>query len=150
MNAFWRLRLFISLIVLVAPLASAQVYKWVDENGRTHYGDKPLSKEAETLHFQEPPQLDEDHKSRTGKQRRLLEVYDEERAENKQRKAEIATKKLKRNSECQKARKNQQDIAKATFLYKKSDDPNNPIIYSEEERRKASQRVADKVKKWCD
>ncbi len=150
MNAFARLRSFIFIIVFAAPLASAQVYKWVDANGRTHYGDKPLTEDAETLRLQKQPQLDEDHQTRTSKQRRLLEVFNEERAENSQRKAEIAEEKLRREAECQKARKNQQDIAKATFLYKKSDDPDNPIVYSEEERREASQRVAEKVEKWCD
>lgn len=29
------------LLALTAPAASAQVYKWVDENGRVHYGEKP-------------------------------------------------------------------------------------------------------------
>ena len=29
------------LMALAVPVASAQVYKWVDENGRVHYGEKP-------------------------------------------------------------------------------------------------------------
>ena len=29
------------LMALAAPAASAQVYKWVDENGRVHYGENP-------------------------------------------------------------------------------------------------------------
>ena len=29
------------LLVLAVSVASAQVYKWVDENGRVHYGEKP-------------------------------------------------------------------------------------------------------------
>lgn len=29
------------LLALAATAASAQVYKWVDENGRVHYGEKP-------------------------------------------------------------------------------------------------------------
>lgn len=29
------------LLALAAPAASAQVYKWVDEAGRVHYGEKP-------------------------------------------------------------------------------------------------------------
>ncbi len=149
-NGLRCLRLFIFSVVIVLPPASAQVYKWVDKNGKTHYGDKAPGKDTETLNLQKQPQLDEDHESRTVKQRRLLEIYSEERAENAQRKAEIANEKLKRKTECQKARKDQLDIAKATFLYKKSDDPNNPIIYSEAERAEASQRVADKIKKWCD
>ena len=29
------------LLALAVPVASAQVYKWVDEKGRIHYGEKP-------------------------------------------------------------------------------------------------------------
>lgn len=29
------------LLALALPAASAQVYKWVDEKGRVHYGEKP-------------------------------------------------------------------------------------------------------------
>lgn len=29
------------LLALAVPVASAQVYKWVDEKGRVHYGEKP-------------------------------------------------------------------------------------------------------------
>ncbi len=31
-----------------APLAFGQAYKWVDENGKTHYGDKPPAQRATT------------------------------------------------------------------------------------------------------
>ena len=29
------------VLALALPVASAQVYKWVDEKGRVHYGEKP-------------------------------------------------------------------------------------------------------------
>ncbi|MES9872823.1 MAG: DUF4124 domain-containing protein [Candidatus Sedimenticola sp. 6PFRAG7] len=34
------LRLFF-LLMLIAGSAAAGIYKWVDENGKTHFGDKP-------------------------------------------------------------------------------------------------------------
>ena len=36
-----RHRLLAALFACVPLLAAAQVYKWVDENGKTQYGDKP-------------------------------------------------------------------------------------------------------------
>lgn len=36
--------LFVSLLILLPTFANADLYKWVDENGRIHYGDKPSSK----------------------------------------------------------------------------------------------------------
>ena len=36
------MNLFLALLLALAgPAASAQVYKWVDEKGRVHYGEKP-------------------------------------------------------------------------------------------------------------
>jgi Domain of unknown function (DUF4124) len=35
-------RLFLSLLLLCACSASAQVYKWVDEDGVVHYSDQPV------------------------------------------------------------------------------------------------------------
>ena len=44
--------LLISLIILSnATLLPAQVCKWVDDKGETHYGDKPQSNAAETVHI---------------------------------------------------------------------------------------------------
>ena len=44
--------LLISLIILSnATLLPAQVYKWVDDKGETHYGAKPKSNAAETVHI---------------------------------------------------------------------------------------------------
>ena len=34
------------LFFLVATLANAKIYKWVDENGSTHFSDKPYSSKA--------------------------------------------------------------------------------------------------------
>lgn len=34
-------RLLFLALVLASPLAGAQPYKWVDAQGRTHYGDRP-------------------------------------------------------------------------------------------------------------
>lgn len=37
-------------VLLIAPICQAQIYKWVDENGTTHFSDsKPESGNAETL-----------------------------------------------------------------------------------------------------
>jgi hypothetical protein len=35
-------------MVTLAPFAAGQAYKWVDENGKTHYGDKPPAQAPKT------------------------------------------------------------------------------------------------------
>ncbi len=144
------MRLFVLfLTVIYATFLSAQVYKWVDENGKTHYSDKPQGENAKAIRLEKTPALDSDHDSRVEKQRRLLEVMAEERQETKQLAAQRAAEKLKREANCAKARKNLQDIMKASFLYKKSNDPLNPIVYSNEERNDITMQAKKAVQDWC-
>ena len=146
----YRMRLFVLFItVIYATFLSAQVYKWVDENGKTHYSDKPHDENAEAIHIEKTPTLDTDHDSRVEKQRRLLEVMAEERQETKQLKAQAAAEKLKREVNCAKARKNLQDIMNAGFLYKKTNDPLNLIVYSDEERKDITTKAKKAVQDWC-
>lgn len=45
-----RATIFGIFLALMAPLCQAEIYKWVDENGTTHFSDsKPESGPAETL-----------------------------------------------------------------------------------------------------
>lgn len=44
--------IFLSLLILLSVNSAAEIYKWVDENGRTHYGDsnnKPANKTVEKI-----------------------------------------------------------------------------------------------------
>ena len=149
-NSLRCLRLLVFLLATCQATHSAQVYKWVDKDGNTHYGDKPLGDNTEAVSIRKAPGVDDNHEQRTSKQRRLLEVLQEERQEKAQKKLELAEEKRQRQAECDKARKRRLEIARATFLYKKSDDPNNPIVYSDEERLAATAKVEASIKKWCD
>ncbi|MDU9406608.1 DUF4124 domain-containing protein [Pseudomonas sp. zfem001] len=43
-------RFLLALIAILPLICSAEVYKWTDENGRVHFGDKPKDKDqAEQL-----------------------------------------------------------------------------------------------------
>lgn len=50
---------FLSLFLVFSPFAAAQVYKWVDENGVTHFSDeKPSSGQAEELKLEPVNSID--------------------------------------------------------------------------------------------
>lgn len=52
------------ILLLAAPAASAEVYQWVDQQGRVHYGDRPApgvpATPREELSVPEPAQADRD------------------------------------------------------------------------------------------
>ncbi|MGB1799999.1 MAG: DUF4124 domain-containing protein, partial [Gammaproteobacteria bacterium] len=61
--------------------AHAEVYKWIDENGKTVYGDKPVSENANVVEIKKKPAPDETYQKRIEKQQKLLDVMQDERAE---------------------------------------------------------------------
>ena len=142
--------LFISISFLgLSNDAYTQVYKWVDENGRTHYGDKPQSDEAASIDVTETVRPDSNAAARAEKQRRLLGIYDDEREEKKQLQAKEDLAQKNRLEGCKKAKKDLEDVRNATFIYKKTQDPDNPTVYSFEERRKITEKAMKNVKKLC-
>ena len=48
-------RLLILLRVFIAVPASSGVYKWTDENGQVHYGERPANADAEKIDIIQPP-----------------------------------------------------------------------------------------------
>lgn len=41
------------LLLFFSGIASAEVYKWTDENGRVHFGDRPSSENAQTVQIKD-------------------------------------------------------------------------------------------------
>lgn len=72
---------FLNLLVAIFYHAgvSAEAYKWKDENGQTHYGEKPESAGAAEVHIQGNPPVDADVRQRNEEREKMLKVYDEER-----------------------------------------------------------------------
>jgi len=139
------------LVALIGSTAvSAEIYKWVDKSGTTHYGDTPPGENAETVQVDEAPERDPGHESRSEKRQRLLEILAEERREARELKAKAAAEKKRRQAECREARKELQAIRNAAYLYRKTDDPDNPVIYSDEQRAAITRRAEEAVRKWCD
>ena len=57
-----KLTILLSLLTILTTLPSAaQIYRWVDENGKVHFSDKkPETREAETVSVEAPPVLPPD------------------------------------------------------------------------------------------
>lgn len=144
----------LSLIgILLQPAAEplAEVYKWTDEDGRVHYGDKPPVENAETVEIQNPPS---DHdpalQQRREKRRRLLEIYNEDRQSQQEQEEAARREREQRKRRCAQASERLQTTRDANFLYEKTDDPQNPHVLSAAERQAEIERLRNAVKKWCD
>ncbi|MGH6636671.1 MAG: DUF4124 domain-containing protein [Gammaproteobacteria bacterium] len=132
----------------VADLAGAgAVYKWVDEHGKVHYGDRPLPG-AQTVRLRDVPEVTPMPGEREEKRKRLLQVLEEQRQEK--REAVEAQKKLKQERErnCNLARDRLRNYEQAGYIYE-IDQKGNRVIYDEGKQAAAVQAARDTVKQWC-
>lgn len=146
------LAILLSIVSLLTPASTlaTDIYKWVDKDGKVHYGDHPPSGEpVEKVQIKERTSQDPAYGERLLKQNRLLEIYDEERQEKKSIQAAQEAEEEKRRANCAKARKQLQEVQDANYLYEETGDPDNPRILNTEERMQATAQVKARVEKWC-
>lgn len=85
--------LAICALCLAFP-APADVYRWVDDNGQVHYGERPPLEGADRVDLPTreaaPTNQDADAARRRERQQRLLNAYEYERAQKKADAARLA------------------------------------------------------------
>jgi len=87
-----RSKLYFVLIlsVIFSQNGVAEVYKWVDENGKVHYSDKPVDKKSEAVKMKKQPselemrQARERASSIIRHQQKVSEIVSEEARDKKQ------------------------------------------------------------------
>ena len=130
------------VLLLAAPLASAQVYKWMDEKGRVHYGEKPPAgaKPSEV----KPPDAQREAPARSlqsqeleFRQRQLIKGQQEERA---------AQEAAVNQSRCASARENL-SLAERGRLYKLVN--GERAFYSDAEQQAEVARRREAVQRYC-
>lgn len=127
----------------------AGVYKWVDGQGKVHYGDHRGTQAAESMKLRSSsPIADPAYEARQLEQQKLLESYAEKR-KDKQLKADEAKKEREnRRQNCDKAKAQMYAYEHARYLYDVDKDGNHRIL-SDEEHTKARQTAKDAVDHWC-
>ena len=115
--------LAVLVLALVTTGATAEVYKWVDQDGRVHYSDrKPGSgSEARALELPSAASKDADHAERSLQRRRLLDAFEAERAEQEQAEAEAAAAKRERNEKCARIKRDLARFERANIIYTHDD-----------------------------
>lgn len=92
--------LAVMLLLAWGCASAADVYKWVDENGRVHYGDQPGNASAREITLPATQPMDEAVRARGQKQKKLLQVFEEERQEKHEQEARAKAEQQKREQEC--------------------------------------------------
>lgn len=108
------------IVSLAGPAAGAGVYKWVDEQGRVHFGDRPQSETAKEMQIKidprsSPPAATEAERARNRK--RLLEMYQEDREAKKEAAQKQKQERAQRAAKCKRARRELEQFSNARGLY---------------------------------
>ena len=146
-------RLLLIVAALYVVSAQAEVYKWVDEKGRVHYGDKPQagSQAVEVKQHEAPDKpaaIGEDELSRDEKRQRISDMLEEDRlAKNEKREKENKERERKKR-ECNRLKDRQRHVERATGLYRLDKDGNRVFILNEQ-RKKSQQKLRKRIKKAC-
>ena len=151
----YKLYLYIlhSLLIVFALSHSShvasEVYKWVDENGNVVYGDKPQNSNAEKVKIKKTPPKDANYEERLQKQDKLLGVMQEEREDKTVQREKEKQEQQQKKAECQRLRQELASMRDASALYEETDDPNNPNILSDKQRKLEEQKYQDYIDDNC-
>lgn len=137
-------------VALAAYCGSAQAaaFKWLDENGGVHYGDRPPASGAESLQLSSTPAVAP--APATGERtQRMLEVFEEDRLRKREQAAERKQAREEREQQCNHARTRLSRYEAAAYLYD-TDAGGRQHALTAEQRELAMQQARAAVQHWCD
>ena len=142
-------RTLIMLCLLsLSTVAGAEIFKWVDEQGRIHYGDKPVeNSESITVDTDKKGNMNTGP-SREEKRKRLLDAMQEDNERNQKEEKKNKEKKQKQKRKCLWAKDRLQRLERASYMYD-LDSKGNKVIASNEQRSTKTEQLRKSIKKYC-
>lgn len=136
------------LISLSATIAQAEIYKWTDDQGNTHYGDRPIEKSKEMDINIEKSGNQKERVNRKERQKKLVDSMEEDRLRKKEEAEKLKKEKQKHKRNCARSKERLKGYERAGYLYN-FDKDGNKVIRSNEDRQKATDGLRKKIKKNC-
>ena len=137
------------ICLLFSPVLQAEIYKWVDEQGNTHYGDKPV-KDSEEIDVDTAKKGHiKPDRHREEKQRNLLETYDDDNARRAEKDAKNKKKKEDLKRRCERTKDQLRRYERARYIYD-YDKEGNKIILSDDQRAKDTDNLRQTIKRNCE
>ncbi|PWK46425.1 DUF4124 domain-containing protein [Pleionea mediterranea] len=142
---------------LVLPHATAgKIYKWVDENGKVHYSDKPPKDQKKTEQLALPEAKEETAKTKSvSAQQRIrnankwLNNSREKRQQKQQEKARAEAAKKKQQRECQVMRNELTEYQHTNVIYD-YDKSGKRFYYTDEQREQFIENLKSNIKQQCE
>lgn len=140
------------LLSLISTTSFAEIYKWVDEHGKVHYGDAPAGQSSTQINIAQPDAEkslpNSDAVNRDERRRRLAEAMEEDRLQKQEQKQKAREQKETLNKKCVYARDTLKQYEAAGNLYDLDKDGNR-IFMSEEEKQSTIDNLRAQIKQHC-
>jgi len=142
--------LLIYLILTLPALAQAEVYRWVDSEGRTHFGDRPPTQAAsqEVQVESAPARVDNAARDRQQKMNVFLEQKQQERDQRRAADAKAEKQAAKRAELCTKMRARLKHLDSVSTFYNLNEEGER-VFVSESENTRIRERFRKKVNETC-
>ncbi|MBM4228071.1 MAG: DUF4124 domain-containing protein [Gammaproteobacteria bacterium] len=129
---------------------AAEIYRWVDEAGDVHFGDRPQTPSAQKVEVRQGGADDTAAREvrRLERTQRLLDEYAMEREERELTRAEAENEKVRRREQCDAASREQVELEYSAYLYTRDKD-GNKIILPDSELEQRRKDVAARVAEFC-
>ncbi|WAJ39068.1 DUF4124 domain-containing protein [Pseudomonas sp. GOM7] len=139
------MRHLLLIVSLLPGLAAAEIYRWTDEQGRVHFGQRPAAG-AEVIEVR--PQVierDADTREREVRSQRFYQAREQER----QRAAEqAAQQREQRASECRELRQRMAQLPEG-YSYYREEANGERIYYSDDELDTARRQIRERIAERC-
>ena len=151
LSPHWVLMLFFFLL-MAAPGLDAGIYKWTDEQGRVHFSDRPVDDSSSEVKIRQSPATEtpsnEERQQRDLKMKRMLDAFEEDRANKKEAKQKQRQEREKRKRNCllAKDRYNSHNRARGIYSYKKDGERR---YLNDSERQSHMKKLKADVERWC-
>nr|WP_256833455.1 DUF4124 domain-containing protein [Pseudomonas oleovorans] len=139
------MRHWLLIVALLPSLAAAEIYRWTDEQGQVHFGQRPVAG-AETV--QVKPQVVERDQHTREREARSQRFYDARREEQQQAAAAATAQREERANECRDLRRRLAQIPEG-FSYYRTDANGERIYYSDEETDAARRQLRERIAQRC-
>jgi hypothetical protein len=148
------------ILFFFASMTNAEIYKWTDEQGQIHFGDKPANKSAKQIQLrkqnisttpnvkQQNLEIPTTDAQRRANQARFGDSLEADRVKRERQEAKKKKNKAQREKNCRYAQRNLQiaNEVGSVFFY---DEQGNRVYYNKQQRQAYHQRRQAQVDKWC-
>ena len=135
-------------VLIYADTLQAEVYKWVDDDGRIHYSDRPGA-QARQLNIDIEPAVGDAGIDRKEKRQRYLDAVAKERADKEQKAQEEKQRKAEQQRRCLFAKDRLYRLRRAGYLYD-LDQSGERVVLTDSERETAIQDFEKNIQRYCE